>query len=238
MYYDQHEYNIRCEWGFTGVTQLASSSHSIIIVDVLSFSTAVDIAVENGAVIYPYRWNDETATAYAEAHCAMLAGSSGEGGYSLSLESLLGIPAGTRLVLPSPNGSTLSLATGDVPTFAGCLRNARAVAHASLQVGQNVAIIPAGERWKDGTLRVAWEDLIGAGAIIHHLQGTKSPEAVLAESAFTRFRGDLLSWLGECSSGRELIGRGLAYNVELASALDTSNCVPTLRDRAYIQNGA
>ncbi len=44
------------------------------------------------------------------------------GKYSLSPCSFLSIPAGTRVLLPSPNGSALSAATGDAPTFAGRLR--------------------------------------------------------------------------------------------------------------------
>jgi len=45
----QTEYELRCEWGWHGVAQLAPASDVVIVVDVLSFSTAVDIAVSNGA---------------------------------------------------------------------------------------------------------------------------------------------------------------------------------------------
>jgi 2-phosphosulfolactate phosphatase len=54
--------------------------------------------------------------------------------YSLSPQSLASIPKGTRLVLPSPNGATLTLATEKTPTLAGCLRNYRAVALAAQSV--------------------------------------------------------------------------------------------------------
>ena len=82
--------------------------------------------------------------------------------------------------MPSPNGATLSLATGDRPTFAGCLRNARAVAQALQRYGRRIGVVPAGERCKDGSLRPAVEDLLGAGAIIQHLPGTRSLEATVA----------------------------------------------------------
>ena len=40
---------------------------------------------------------------------------------------------------------------------------------------------PCGERWMaDSSLRPAFEDLVGAGAIIRHLWGTTSPEARLS----------------------------------------------------------
>lgn len=237
MYYDQSEFEIRCEWGAEGVTQLAPTSDAVVIVDVLSFSTAVEIAVGRGAVVYPYRWRDDTAAAYAETVGALLANPSREGSYSLSPASLMTIPAGTRLVLPSPNGATLTLATGEVPTFAGCLRNARAVAEAARKIGRRISVIPAGERWKDGSLRPAIEDLVGAGAIVHYLGGRKSPEAAIAEAAFLSTRESLPSVLRECSSGKELIGKGFPEDVELAVELDASECVPALVQSAYVRWG-
>ena len=122
MYYDQGSFDIRCEWGLEGLQELLPASRAVVIVDVLSFTTSVDIAAGNGALVYPFRSKDQTAAAYARSREAMLANATREfegGGYSLSPSSLLDIPAGTALVLPSPNGSTLSLSTGDIPTFAG-----------------------------------------------------------------------------------------------------------------------
>ena len=234
--FDQHEFDIRCEWGAAGVEQLAPESDAVIIVDVLSFSTSVDIAVARGAIVYPYRWKDEKAVAYAESLGAMVAASRrGSAGYSLSPNSLLHIPKGTRLVLPSPNGATLSLATGDAPTFTGCLRNAQAVARAAQRIGPRISIIPAGERWPDGGLRPALEDLIGAGAIVHHLTGTRSPEAAAAEATFLHFRDALATCLKQCSSGKELIDRGFEPDVELAAALNQSDGAPILADGAHRQ---
>ena len=82
------------------------------------------------------------------------------------------------------NGSSLSLATGETPTLAGCLRNCQAVALAAMRYGHRIAVIPAGEKWDDGSLRPSFEDLIGAGAIITHLTGVRSPEAQTARSAY------------------------------------------------------
>ena len=66
MYFDQSEFDIKCEWGREGVAQLSPCSNAIVIVDVLSFSTSVVVAVGNGAVVYPYQRRDESAAAYAE----------------------------------------------------------------------------------------------------------------------------------------------------------------------------
>jgi 2-phosphosulfolactate phosphatase len=236
VFFDQREFEVRCEWGPEGVAQLAPISDAVVIVDVLSFSTAVDIAVSRGAVVYPYRWRDESALHYARSLGAILANPRREAGqgYSLAPTSLLSIPRGTRLVLPSPNGSTLTLATGETPTFAGCLRNAGAVAAAAQELGERIAVIAAGERWKDGSLRPSVEDLIGAGAVIHYLAGDKSPEAAAAEAAFLRFRSDLSATIMKCGSGKELIARGFAEDVELAAELNVSETVPRFVDGAYI----
>ena len=64
------------------------------------------------------------AQEFANSVGAELAQKRGGAKYSLSPKSMLGIPEGIKLVLPSPNGSILTLATGDTLTFAGCLRNA------------------------------------------------------------------------------------------------------------------
>src|SRR5450432_513031 len=111
MIYNQQEFDIRLEWGIRGVEELAPISDVIIIVDVLSFSTCVDIATKNGAIIYPYRWKDKTAIDYAKSLEAELADfkRTPADGYSLSPTSLINIKSPTKLVLPSPSGSTLTL---------------------------------------------------------------------------------------------------------------------------------
>lgn len=113
MTFDQSEYDLRCEWGVVGHHFLAPAADALIIVDILVFSTAVDIAVANGASVLPYRWRDGSAAAFAASKGALLAGPrSAVGGYSLSPASLQSIPAGAALVLPSPNGSALATGAG------------------------------------------------------------------------------------------------------------------------------
>jgi 2-phosphosulfolactate phosphatase len=231
--FDQSGYDLRCEWGLAGVDTLAAISDVVIVVDVLSFSTAVDIAVANGASVLPYRWRDEMAAGFAASKGAALASRTDAGGYSLSPSSLQAIPRGTALVLPSPNGSTLSLrATGTV--FTACLRNAGAVAARARECGSQIAVIPAGERWSDGSLRPALEDLIGAGAVLDGLPGRLSPEAEAAVAAFDRFRHSLPDVLLRCSSGKELVERGLARDVELAADYGASSTVPMLKEDRFV----
>jgi 2-phosphosulfolactate phosphatase len=233
MTFDQSEYEVRCEWSDEGVSLLAPISDVIIIVDILSFSTSVDIATAQGALIYPYRWKDETAHEFAVSVGGEVADSNNRHGYSLSPASLRRLPAASRLILPSPNGSGLSLATGSTLTIAGCLRNCKAVAESAAGRGRRISVIPAGERWEDGSLRPCLEDLIGAGAIIRYLGGSLSPEARAAMAVFESASSSLEDYIGLCSSGKEKVSRGEGADVTLASELNASKSVPVLIDGAY-----
>lgn len=236
-FYDQSEFNIRCEWGLKGVEALAPISDAIVIVDVLSFSTAIDIATARGAFVFPYQWKDESALEYARSIGGELADPTRKtGAWSLSPASLASIPSATKLVLPSPNGSTLSLATGKTPTLAGCLRNAQAIARACYQLGKRISVIAAGEKWPDQTLRPAIEDWIAAGSIISFLDGTLSPEAQLAKVAFQSSQENLGEKLRSCSSGKELIERGFMSDVEFAMQFNVSKNAPVLKNGCYISN--
>lgn len=235
MAFNQQEFDIRLEWGTRGVEELARISDVIIIVDVLSFSTSVDIATSQGALVYPYKFRDETANAYAANLGAELAVKrTTPGAYSLSPQSLLNINADTKLVLPSPNGSTLTLGTGNTPTICGCLRNAKAIAEHAMQIGSKIAVIPAGERWEDGLLRVAFEDLLGAGAVISYLKGSLSPESKTALFAYKVFEQNILTEIKQCSSGKELIEMGFEADVDLACQVNASTNVPILKDGYYV----
>lgn len=232
-FYNQSHFEIRCEWGKKGVEQLAPISDVVIIVDILSFSTCVEIANNRGALVFPFAEKNESAIEFAKSVNAELATKRGGNAYSLSPTSLSQIPENTRLVLPSPNGSSLSLATGETPTLAGCLRNCQAVALAAITYGNRIAVIPAGEKWEDGSLRPSFEDLIGAGAILSYLQGSLSPDAQIAIAAYHHVRANLKELLLQCSSGIELIERGFEPDVDLAAQLNASDSVPTLIDKAY-----
>ena len=106
------------------------------------------------------------------------------------------------------------------------------------QLGRRVAVIACGERWPDGSLRPAVEDLIGAGAIISYLAGSKSPEALAAEAVFAAGRTDLHRVVAACGSGQELIRRGFRTDVEQATRLDCSGSVPLLRGESYVDMNA
>lgn len=235
MFFSQGQYDLRCGWAMRGLAAIGTDADAVVIVDVLSFSTAVDVAVSRGASVFPYRWNDASAAAFAAERGAVLAGSRRAGGpYTLSPASLRSIPRGTRLVLPSPNGSALAAVAGDIPVFTACLRNAPAVARRVAECGQRIAVVAAGEHWADGALRPCLEDWIGAGAVLAELRGSRSPEAKAAIAAFRSVRDDLAGALSECGSGRELVERGFAEDVEMAAKYAISDAAPTLRNGEFV----
>ena len=236
--FDQSDYDVRCEWGEHGVKTLAPISDVVIIVDILSFSTSVDIATSQGAVVYPYQWKDESIYEYATRVNAEVANRVNPNGYSLAPSTLESLPANFRMVLPSPNGSHLTLLAGAKAVIAGSLRNAQAVSRTAESLGKRVAIVPCGERWhSDESLRPCLEDMIGAGAIIRNPSGKWSPESQAAVSTFNQFASSLRDTIEQCASGKEKFRMNKQRDVVLASRLNVSNGVPILRDKAYRQEG-
>ena len=232
----QDGYDRRFEWGLAGLAALLPGADVVVVVDVLSFSTAVDIAIARGAAVYPARWNDDAAAVLARDRRAMLAVGrsrvSAEHPYSLSPASLMTIPPSSRLVLPSPNGAAISVEAERRPAavFTGCIRNAAAVAAAARSAGDTVVVVAAGEKWPDGSLRPALEDLVGAGRILDALGGRPSPES---GAAILAARGATSDDLMSCASARELIGQGYEEDVRIALPADVSTAAPILVDGAF-----
>ncbi|WP_299364234.1 2-phosphosulfolactate phosphatase [uncultured Paracoccus sp.] len=233
---------VHIEWGRHGVDQAAErcAIGTLVIVDVLSFSTAVDVATSRGAIVFPFELGDRAAAqAYAESMGALCAGRRDEEGPSLAPGSLTSLQAGTRLVLPSPNGSRLSLASAKRPVFAGCLRNARAVADAAAGAadGGDIIVVAAGERWPDGLLRPAIEDWLGAGCIALHLARAGfelTPEAEAATACVAGLSdAGIVRVIAACTSAAELVARGYAADVALAIQIESSIGAPRLIAGGY-----
>ncbi|HTE74542.1 MAG TPA: 2-phosphosulfolactate phosphatase [Actinomycetes bacterium] len=226
---------VAVEWGPAGAKVLSESCDVLVVVDVLSFSTALTVAVERGAKVWPHT-GGESAGQLARDIGAVLAGNrSSHDGVTLSPASLRELPDDARLVLPSPNGSSIAFAAVNsaLPVVAGCLRNAHAVAR-HLRDVERIGIVPAGERWGDGSLRPAYEDLVGAGAVVERLTAEEpgvelSPEAEAAAAAFRWLRP-----LAQCPSGVELIDKGYADDVTIAEQVDASDVVPVMVEGRFV----
>ena len=240
----QDGYGLRFEWGLTGSREVSSARGVLVVVDVLSFTTAVTVATERGVAVYPASWRDERAAELAARVDARLAVGRSEvtkdHPWSLSPAALAAAPAPARLVLPSPNGSSVAAASDGI-VVACSLRNVAAVAHwlrGRAGTPENpVSVIAAGERWPDDSLRPALEDLLGAGALLSALaqegNHTLSPEAEAAVATY-RGTGSVPSAVRDCASGRELVDRGFGDDVEIAAELGVSSAVPVLTDGAFV----
>ena len=198
-----------------------------MIVDVLSFSTCVDIAVGRGACVFPFAETGDAARAPLRQ---------GSGGmrepavrpilaFSRSLGA--GVVAGADRPSLAQRRRPLHWGGGNsnlhgVPPQRGRRRAAAA------RLGLRIAVIAAGERWPSGGLRPALEDWLGAGVVAAALDGRRSPEAQAACQAFEAATSRIESALLECVSGCELVERGFAGDVALASQLNVSQCAPRL----------
>jgi 2-phosphosulfolactate phosphatase len=235
----------RFDWGPAGAAELARVCSVLVVVDVLSFTTAVDVAVGRGIRIHPFPWNQQ-ARAYADrvgAEVAVGRGrTSADHPWSLSPAALMRAPVTPDLVLPSPNGAAIcsAAASTGVPVVAACLRNAAAVAtwlpaNGYGQPDAAIGVVAAGELWPDGTLRPCVEDLLGAAAVLDGLAQagiSLSVEAAIALAALASVP-DVPSAVLGCVSGQELIERGYAEDVTIAIAVNRSSTVPLLINGAF-----
>ncbi len=247
--FSQQDAGVRFEWGLTGARAVSTPVGAVVIVDVLSFTTAVTVAVGSGTAVYPHPWPSPDTESFARAHQAVCAvrrrAVDADHPWTLSPAHLLCAPPVDRLVLPSPNGSTIAAEVTAEAVIAGRLRNPTAVARWLTDSGfghpeRPAVIIAAGERWPNGELRPALEDLLGAGAVIARLPPDlrRSPEATAAQAAWHAHRDHLGPAIQSCSSGHELIDAGYPADVDLTSESDTDPVVPLLIDGAFRQGNS
>lgn len=122
----QSRATVRFDWGPAGAARTASPGGFLVVVDVLSFTTAIGIAVERGTAVVPCPWDDGRARALASRERAELAVGRREVSaahpWSLSPAALRAARVTPRLVLPSPNGSTIAAAVSGVTVVAVSLR--------------------------------------------------------------------------------------------------------------------
>lgn len=244
----QSGHGVRFEWGIEGARRLVADVACLVVVDVLSFSTAVSVAVERGTRVFPFRWRDESAVAFAQQVDAKLAvgrrAASSRSPWSQSPAALRSAPSTQRLVLPSPNGSaivTKAAAGENTAVLAASLRNGGAVAGWLAEQGYGTAerpvgVVAAGERWPDDSLRPALEDLLGAGLVLDDLRrrsdAALSPEARMAANAYAHC-ADVVADIHASASGRELTEDGYREDVEIATEVDASGTVPLLTNGAF-----
>jgi 2-phosphosulfolactate phosphatase len=240
--FNQAPFQCRMDWGVRGVREASERGDIIVVVDVLSFSSAITNALNKGVIIYPFpRVGDiETFGKNTGAEVCILERSRARelGLPSLSSTSFTEAHRGKKYVLSSINGATcVKEAKEGSLIFVSSLLNRSAVAKVINQIQKEkehaVTVIASGERWKriDGQereLRPSIEDYLGAGALLEKLEGTKSPEARVCVAAFQSCRPDLSALMLDCSSAREVVSMGFPEDIPFCSQLDIYNEVPFL----------
>lgn len=142
----------------------------------------------------------------------------------------------TRAAVAQRSRISFGAAETGCGVIAGCLRNRAAVAAAAVHLGAAITVIASGERWPDGSMPPAYEDLIGAGAIIDAMAESNarlSPEAASARAAFLDAQDELDDRMSGVPSAVEPIQLGFEDDVKLACCHGVSSTVPVLRGRAY-----
>jgi 2-phosphosulfolactate phosphatase len=222
--------SVELAWGVAGVHTLRQDCDVLVLVDILSFTTAVSVAVSCGASVRPLALGEQLP---GIAPGDVLAGPRDGPGPTLSPMSLRGLQPGQRLVLASPNGAALAASLNGVPAVAAALRNTGAVVEWLRSRGGRVGIVAAGEHDDDAFWRPSYEDALGAGAIVARLGARCSPQAQAAAVAFRAAEARLADCLRDCRSGAELVTSGFADDVTMAAELDADTVVPLWRDQVF-----
>jgi 2-phosphosulfolactate phosphatase len=240
----QDGYGVRFAWGAAGAALAGARGGVLVVIDVLSFTTAVSVAAERGIAVYPAAPGESAVRLARDVGAELAVGRSevtDAHPWSLSPAALRAARAPARLVLASPNGGAIAAAAEGV-VVAGCLRNASAVAawacRRSGSPDDPVTVIAAGERRPDGSLRPALEDLLGAGAVLaalaQHGAFAESPEAARARAAYEHEPPEALpDAVRRCASGVELAEEGFGEDVEVAVELGAGTVVPVLSEGAF-----
>ena len=150
---EQHPYAYRFDWGLDGLRALApigGRGHHCRYV-------AVHLGGLRGVGRWGHRaaarFHDEAAADYACGRTTRSSPDVAKTALVAVATDLLSIRPGTRIVLPSPNGSALAFEAqrlGARRVLAGSLRNASVTANYARTVAGNgaIAVIAAGERWQ------------------------------------------------------------------------------------------
>lgn len=240
-------YRCHLEWGLPGMRRAARRQDIIVVVDILSFSSAAATAIENNGIVYPCPMTTDVAVLAksidGEAAVARR-DVPARGRFSLSPPTFKNIEAGQQVVVASPNGAACADSARDgSAVFIGSFLNGEAVAGEISKLLDNsnkmVTVIACGEREKDSgpsdCFRPAIEDYLGAGSIISALDCSLSPEAEVCRQTFGQCHTSLNDILWDCESGLELREMGFGADIRFCSRMNIYKSVPVLCDGRIIR---
>jgi hypothetical protein len=71
--HQQTAHLIHFDWAIQGADAIALDADLAVVIDVLSFTTTLTVALDGETTVLPYRWNDSNAVNFARQHDAVLA---------------------------------------------------------------------------------------------------------------------------------------------------------------------
>ncbi len=239
-------------WGIAGVEMAVDRGDVVVIVDTLSFSSAVVTALMQGVTMIPCA-EREHADAIAEREDAHIsvprANTDEQNPFSLSPLSYLDATPGTHVVLVSPNGGACAEKASRVEhAYVGCLLNAQAVAeHIATVAAENdkdITVIAAGENSAhhnlpgEARLLFAIEDYLACGAILGAIMADYTAEAAVCTNAFMNSQEHLDHLLKNCIRGRQLIEDGYEADVNHCLQVNHYSCIPQIRGNVIVAHDA
>jgi 2-phosphosulfolactate phosphatase len=224
----------------TGARQAAARGDVVVVVDVLSFSTEIVVAVAEGKTCLVYSDAELEAMGGVDAAAAALDARPYRRFHHYDVDDAAALPAasspagsGERVLFRSTNGAAATRAAAAASELLiGSLRNASACASylttlLASTATQRVTLVACGSvagTADEGRFRPALEDWLAVGRIAAYLSSAGlvvSPEAYAAARSWP---GDEM--LPACVAANALIEAGLDEIVELAFAVDKSDAVP------------
>ncbi|KRB38514.1 2-phosphosulfolactate phosphatase [Microbacterium sp. Root180] len=202
--FDQSSYQVRFEWGASGLARLAPSD-IVVVVDVLRFSSTVIQAVERG----------EDVALDGAAHAVSINGASVAAAATglVVLGGLRNAAAIARAVLAEQERRGVRTSIAVIACGERTSRDPDAPVRFAVE-----------DLLGAGAVIAALADL----GVDH-----SSPEAAVAGEGFRALRGAAKHLLTASGSGRELDAAGARDEVLAAAAVDAASVVPVLRDGVF-----
>ncbi len=213
---------------------------TVVVIDVLRASSTIVTALRNGArdVIPVFDMDQASKIAQNLDHSSFLLGGERGGvkieGYHLGnspLEYSREAVEGRTIILNTTNGTGAIVASGACEHLViGSFLNAGRVIAFAEEAGLDVALVCAGSR-----SRVALEDTLCAGMILHRLWNGQEPGLVsdAAHIAFTQFVHDqdvLTRAIHKCNHAQHLMALGFEDDVAYCLKVDEIPVLPYYRD--------
>jgi 2-phosphosulfolactate phosphatase len=142
--------------------------------------------------------------------------------------------AGRDVFMATTNGTkAIEAARSAERMFVGALVNAGAAAKAAAATGKPIVLLGSGTNHE-----ISMEDVIGAGAVCHLLEGagysTASDTARMARELYLASANRLPAVLRRCQGGRNIIRAGLEPDIDFAARVNVFDIVGEVNTRDLV----